>query len=191
MPYKDAKLAREKAREYSRRYRQRNAESVKEYERAYREQNAEKVRAASRAWRSANVARANEINRAYREANADALRAYRIANREREREAKRAYYLANRQRILARNQAWRSDNPEKAAEIVARRRARRRGVIVEVVDRAAIIARDRSTCHLCGLLVPADDIHLDHVVPLALGGEHTAANLKVTHSLCNLRKGAR
>lgn len=32
---------------------------------------------------------------------------------------------------------------------------------------------------------------LDHVVPLAWGGEHTAANVQLAHLKCNVAKGAR
>lgn len=73
-----------------------------------------------------------------------------------------------------------------------RRRARLAGApVIERIDRAAIIERDNSTCYLCGDAVATDDIHLDHVIPLAAGGEHSAANIRVTHARCNLSKGAR
>ena len=72
------------------------------------------------------------------------------------------------------------------------RRARERGArIVEPIDRTKIIRRDRSICHICKTKVEANDIHLDHVIPLARGGDHSEANLAVSHSLCNLSKGAR
>lgn len=32
---------------------------------------------------------------------------------------------------------------------------------------------------------------LDHVVPLARGGEHSYRNVKLAHPLCNSRKGAK
>lgn len=57
--------------------------------------------------------------------------------------------------------------------------------------RAYIIQRDRSRCHLCGEHVPAEQIHLDHVVPLSLGGPHDESNLRVAHARCNLQKGNR
>ena len=57
--------------------------------------------------------------------------------------------------------------------------------------RAYVIARDASRCHLCGQKCRAGDIHLDHVIPYSLDGETTAANLRVSHSWCNLRKHTR
>jgi len=57
--------------------------------------------------------------------------------------------------------------------------------------REAVIARDGLVCRLCGDPVERTDIHLDHIVPFSLGGPTTVDNLQVTHSTCNVRKGAR
>lgn len=44
-------------------------------------------------------------------------------------------------------------------------------------------------CWICGR--PLDgDLHLDHVKPLARGGWDTLSNLRPTHAMCNMRKGA-
>lgn len=60
---------------------------------------------------------------------------------------------------------------------------------VEKVDRAAIIARDKSTCYLCEvLLTPGWELTLDHLIPLVRGGDHTAANLRVCCRPCNSKK---
>lgn len=59
------------------------------------------------------------------------------------------------------------------------------------IERAYIIKRDRSRCHLCGKKCRADEIHLDHLVPLALGGSHDESNLRVACARCNTSKGAR
>lgn len=86
----------------------------------------------------------------------------------------------------ARKRRQRRQNTEKHS----RRRARKANVHVEPVDRAAIIRRDKSTCYLCGLRCKPHEIHLDHVMPISKGGEHTADNLRVTCAPCNIRKGA-
>ena len=43
-------------------------------------------------------------------------------------------------------------------------------------------------CYLCGKVVPKGDRHVDHVMPLSLGGAHSVENLAVLHSSCNLQK---
>lgn len=125
--------------------------------------------------------------------------AWQKANPDRFKESKRAWRTANPDRVsITRQRAiskWRLAHPEQWAAIVlnasARNRARRRGARLEPVRRATVWHRDHGICYLCG--APADEArwHLEHVVPLALGGEHSYANVKVSHPRCNLRKGAR
>lgn len=58
----------------------------------------------------------------------------------------------------------------------------------ERVSRAVVWDRDGGLCHVCGLPCDEHDWHMDHVVPLARGGEHSYRNVAVSHPLCNLRK---
>lgn len=57
--------------------------------------------------------------------------------------------------------------------------------------RAAVIERDGYICGLCKREVEPDDVHIDHVLPVSLGGGDELRNLQVAHSRCNLVKGAR
>lgn len=72
------------------------------------------------------------------------------------------------------------------------RRARIAGAATSIpVVRRLIIARDASTCWICERVVPEDEIHLDHVVPLSRGGLHDPENVRVACASCNMWKGAR
>lgn len=73
----------------------------------------------------------------------------------------------------------------------AKWRVRHADGAVEEISRAYIIARDKSRCHLCGKKCKPTEIHLDHLVPLARGGDHSAANVRVACASCNMEKGAR
>lgn len=57
--------------------------------------------------------------------------------------------------------------------------------------RGAVLARDGYICQLCFDEVEPSDVHLDHITPYSQGGPDTVENLQVTHSLCNISKGAR
>ena len=57
--------------------------------------------------------------------------------------------------------------------------------------RESVIGRDGLVCGLCGSDVPLEDLHIDHIRPVARGGTDKPENLQVAHSQCNLRKGAR
>jgi hypothetical protein len=68
-------------------------------------------------------------------------------------------------------------------------RARKRGQFVEHVDPAVIYDRDQGVCGICEADgVDPEDFHVDHVVPLVRGGEHSYANTQLAHPPCNMRK---
>jgi hypothetical protein len=54
--------------------------------------------------------------------------------------------------------------------------------------RDRVLQRDGHACVKCGA---ADDLHIDHRMPVALGGRSTASNLQVLCRPCNLAKGAK
>jgi 5-methylcytosine-specific restriction endonuclease McrA len=119
------------------------------------------------------------------------MASYRDRNRESLRERGREYYLANRERVLAGIKKWKERNPLKLAEYKGRRRARELAATIGPVDYESILERDGLWCYLCEVGITTDDLHFDHVIPLARGGSHTADNIRPTHAKCNLRKGVR
>lgn len=79
-----------------------------------------------------------------------------------------------------------------------RSRARKYGVEYQPVNKQRVFARDGWRCGICGKKVDQrlKDRHpmmasLDHIVPMALGGDHTYINTQCTHLCCNLRKSHR
>lgn len=57
--------------------------------------------------------------------------------------------------------------------------------------RQQVITRDGLVCGICSGLVEVGDVHIDHIQPRSKGGSNDLANLRVTHSTCNLRRGNR
>lgn len=92
---------------------------------------------------------------------------------------------AERQRL-----SWQAKN--------RRRRAAKKGGASEPYTLAEIAERDGRSCGLCGAPVPMDakvpDLlapTIDHIVPIALGGDDTCGNVQLAHFRCNSVKGAR
>jgi hypothetical protein len=50
---------------------------------------------------------------------------------------------------------------------------------------------DLSLPRKCGQIGWEYSLHLDHVIPLSLGGDDTINNVKPSHALCNLKKQTR
>jgi len=59
--------------------------------------------------------------------------------------------------------------------------------------RRLVIRRASDRCEYCGLSQAGQKatFHIDHVIPVIVGGETTAANLALACVSCSLRKGAR
>ena len=62
---------------------------------------------------------------------------------------------------------------------------------IEYLSMDIVYDRDDGICYLCGTKVEFGNWHLDHLTPLSRGGSHTYTNVAVTHSTCNLSKGAK
>ncbi|MFI1485774.1 HNH endonuclease [Streptomyces sp. NPDC020747] len=90
---------------------------------------------------------------------------------------------------------WRVVYPERASRVDALRRMRVQAATVEDFAPRDVYERDGWVCQLCLLGIdPAvawpDSMSpsVDHVVPLAKGGEHSMANAQAAHLGCNSRK---
>ena len=80
-----------------------------------------------------------------------------------------------------------------------RRKAAERAAIVESVDPFKVFDRDGWLCRLCGVATPRgkrgtchpDAPELDHIVPLAKGGDHSYRNVQCACRRCNGLKSDR
>lgn len=104
--------------------------------------------------------------------------------------SKRSYYSVNRERLVAAAVQWAIDNPERMR---VRRRARRAlkrnnpgSVGVQLRDWSRLVVRYRNRCAYCN--ESAETLHMDHVIPLALGGRHAIGNVIPACPSCNHSK---
>jgi 5-methylcytosine-specific restriction endonuclease McrA len=108
-----------------------------------------------------------------------------LEHREDELNRGREYYLANPEKVDARVREWRRRNPERIRSYWAQRRVKTSGIDIQSIrGRIEVYGH---TCAYCG--APYD--HIDHVIPIARGGRHIAANLRPACKKCNLRKGSK
>ncbi|MBD8632755.1 HNH endonuclease [Oxalobacteraceae sp. CFBP 8755] len=117
---------------------------------------------------------------------------WRAANLGRLRQATAAWRVRHPDRQKAAEAAWRAANPWIARVVSANRRARKlatQGIVSSGIV-AKLFALQRGRCACCGEKL-GSKYHLDHVMPLALGGAHDDSNLQLLRAVCNLRKGAK
>lgn len=151
-------------------------------------------RTSSAVWKTANRERVLAKGRAYYSANygqrVAASRKWKSANRERDRENNRAWRDANTERARENSRAWAAANPDRIRAAAHRRRAKKACAVPQrwTVDSSL---SDPLACWWCGRGLLGADSHVDHVLPIALGGPADQANEVPACSGCNTRKGAK
>ena len=155
----------------------------------YRLRNPEKVAEGKRNWANANKERLSEKSKVYRAENRDRLKAkalqWRLANKPKIKAMNKAWRENNRDRKKANDDAWWRNNPEKVKARNAARRARKKEASIYLVTDKDIQRIMSKNCFYCG----SASSHLDHVLPLFLGGRHSIGNLVASCQRCNLSKG--
>ena len=168
-----------RAAENTRRWREQNREAEKVSQQRYREENRTKVRAASHRWRENNKEYAAETDRIRNQNNRESRAAY-----------SRRWRLDNPGRAAEITLHWRREHPEESANMRRRRRARESQAIGThtAADIRLIHKNQKGRCWWCGKKLKGKQYHIDHRVPLALGGSDSPENLVVSCPQCNMRK---
>jgi 5-methylcytosine-specific restriction endonuclease McrA len=109
------------------------------------------------------------------------------------REANPEYYRAKSKEWYAAHPGykteWAKANRDRHLEHRSRSRTKLAGgKVVEAVDRWKLWQAYKGRCGICFEPVAYEEFHIDHKVPLARGGEHSYANTRPTHRVCNQRK---
>lgn len=148
------------------------------------------------AWYADNVEKIRAKSVARHAANPEKMRArlsvWRKANREKARASIAASRSANLAKYRATVAAWKAANPESVRAANQKRRAIKRnaeGVVSRDIEQR-LFALQNGKCPCCREPL-GDDYHLDHIMPLALGGLHDDSNLQLMRAGCNLRKNAK
>jgi len=187
--------AEERRKESKRRYYERNRQKVIDSAKAWKEANKEKVAAGAKVYRDSHKEEMKALQDAWAEKFPEKIR-----------EKARRYYARNPEKCRARAVAYYAEFKEKAAERRNKYRAnpeyraidqnnqiRRRARIASSAGSLSLgiveklILAQKGKCACCGEIL-GDDYHLDHIMPLALGGKHEDSNIQLLHARCNLQK---
>jgi 5-methylcytosine-specific restriction endonuclease McrA len=116
--------------------------------------------------------------------------AYRAANSDKVRDNQAAWYAANSDNEATRAAAYRAAHIEKYRIYSQNRRARKResGGKLSPGLSAKLFKLQKGKC-ACGCKQQlGNNYHLDHIMPLALGGTNTDDNMQLLRQRCNNQK---
>jgi 5-methylcytosine-specific restriction endonuclease McrA len=177
--------ARERRREYDRNRRSTPEFKAREAERRRQryQANREDAKAAAKAAYYADPEKARaRVREYYARPEVRAWRSEYCRKRNADPEVKARYAVRQRR--------WIAANQERRTDAEARRRALKSGAKSERINRKAVWETCNGICHICQRPADPTDWHLDHIIPLSRGGDHTYANVAVSHPMCNMRKHA-
>jgi 5-methylcytosine-specific restriction endonuclease McrA len=146
-------------------------------------QDKEKIKNRTRVWRAANPDRKRAADRAWRAKNAEVIRA-RFDR----------WYAVNGQSVRDRARAWVKAHPELARaqkrldmhNRYQREKAAADGSLTEEFLKTLYATAD---CYYCRQPTPQKQRTLEHRLPLARGGAHSADNAVMACFTCNMAKG--
>ena len=147
-------------------------------------------------WRSENREKVKETKSAYRANNKGKMSEYFAAR-----------YLKKKETICATNKRWRDKNPNKVRLMIeaarisnpeshrlvqSKRRARKlnSGGTLSAGLTKRLFSLQNGLCPCCARPL-GNDFHLDHIIPLALGGSNTDNNIQLLRAKCNHQKNAK
>jgi 5-methylcytosine-specific restriction endonuclease McrA len=164
-PCKDARA------EHMRKYRKNNPEIMKEaYKRRWARADKELVKEKNKEWRRKNRDHANEYQRNLRRNNPRYLELHNATSRRRRARIKNQGFEFFTETDILNKYGTKCHLCSGEIDLNAPRQAKKNGPLSEGWEKA---------------------LHIDHVIPIALGGPDTLDNVRPAHAFCNLSKGAK
>ena len=163
---------------------------------AYRKNNPEKVKAVVKKCWEENKSRYDEQKRKHYHENSEYRKAkvaeYRAKNPEKVKASKDRCYQNNREKYLKTKAEYYAANLDKFLIYSHNRRLRKtaNGGKLSVGLKDKLMKLQKGKCACCGNPLGVD-FHIDHIIPLALGGENVDSNTQLLRKKCNLQKGVK
>lgn len=163
-------------------------------------ENKELIAQKSKQYRDANKEKVMQGKKRYAEENAQKLRdkkrLYYAENKEKILERNKKYRIANKEMLAEKNRIYRENNPELISSHKRNRRAVKR--LADGSHLASDVKRifdaQRGLCANCNSKLFKSGVkkyHVDHIMPLSLGGSNWPSNLQCLCPSCNLSKGSK
>lgn len=186
----------EKSKASTAKWRKNNLQKLKSIGQKYRIENREKTIASTRKWQIANPEKVNATAERWRKNNPDKVKVsfekWKDRNPGKMAVAYANYRANNLEKCRANYVKWISSHPEMIRIYRQNRRAKKlsNGGKLSKGLAEKLFTLQRGKCACCGLPL-GDNYHLDHRMPLALGGANEDSNMQLLRQRCNNQKGAK
>lgn len=142
------------------------------------EKNKKKYNAASKEWAEKNREKSREIKKKWRE-----------SNPEKQIVATELWNERNKDRCAENRKKWNTENKEYKRILTTNRRRKMSSGFITKERVEYLLVKQNGKCPCCksGL----EKFHIDHIMPIALGGSNTDDNIQLLCPSCNLRKNAK
>ena len=161
-------------------YRAANREKLNAAHAVYYAENKNKMRESGARWGKSNTEKTKVIRAAWNKANPDKKKASSID------------WRARNPGKSASAKAWARSNPERVRIYGQNRRARKKassGCLSQGLSER-LFHLQKGKCACCGRPL-GTNYHMDHVMPLALGGDNIDSNVQLLRQQCNRQKWAK
>jgi 5-methylcytosine-specific restriction endonuclease McrA len=184
-------------------------------EKVYYEDNKEKIIVKNKVYRENNIEQRAVTQKTYRENNKEKIvvykkthyqenkeeiavyaKSWRKDNKEQIAVKAKVYNEANKDRIAVTSRAWQQANPERTSASNHKRRALKLNAegTYTYTDIKNLLTTQNSKCIYCKtdlIITGKGKYHIDHIMPLFLGGTNYPENLQLLCPTCNCSKGSK
>lgn len=145
----------------------------------YYKANKEKHLSVSKAWAEKNRERSRLIKKKWTD-----------ANKAKQRECIDKWKNANSERFKEKRKEWAKNNKDVLRIHCLNRRRKIAGGKLSKTIVDDLMLKQKGRCPACRELLN-NDYHLDHIMPIALGGKNEDSNIQLLHGMCNMKKNAK
>ena len=190
------KINKEKIAEQRKQYAEKNKEKKAEYDRRYREEHKEELAKQKKQYYEENKEKKAEYDKQYRK-----------NNKERRTKQKKQYYEENKEKVLKHQKEYYQDNKEKIAKrnkqyvqspkgqavqfnarVKRRMKENNQGNGINVSQWLDMMNYFNWECAYSGKSIDKYNRTIDHIIPIAKGGEHEIWNLVPMYNSYNFSK---
>lgn len=128
----------------------------------------------------------------YPEEGRERVKNWKEANPLKYAKAKADWHEKNKEKENEKSRQWAINNKEKKRISVLNRRVRQKssGVLSKnIINKLKLLQKCFCACG-CGNKLEVD-FHMDHIVPIALGGQNIDSNIQLLNKICNLQKSSK